>query len=67
VHARKDKIVKGLTSGIELLFKKNKIAWVKGSGQLAGRGAVEVTGGEVLEITPTEGGYQVSERALPME
>ncbi len=25
VHARKDKIVKGLTDGIGLLFKKNKI------------------------------------------
>ena len=25
VHARKDKIVKGLTGGVELLFKKNKI------------------------------------------
>ena len=28
VHARKDKIVKGLTGGIELLFKKNKIDWI---------------------------------------
>ena len=32
VQARKDKIVKGLTGGIELLFKKNKIDWIKGSG-----------------------------------
>ena len=31
VHARKDKIVTGLTGGIELLFKKNKIDWIKGS------------------------------------
>jgi dihydrolipoamide dehydrogenase len=45
VHARKDKIVKGLTGGIELLFKKNKIEWIKGSGRLAGKGSVEVTGG----------------------
>jgi dihydrolipoamide dehydrogenase len=43
VHARKDKIVKGLTGGIELLFKKNKIDWIKGSGRLAGKGKVEVT------------------------
>nr|MBP8273865.1 FAD-dependent oxidoreductase [Acidobacteriota bacterium] len=30
VHARKDKIVTGLTKGIEFLFKKNKIEWIKG-------------------------------------
>jgi len=45
VHARKDKIVKGLTGGIELLFKKNKIDWIKGSGRLAGNGKVEITEG----------------------
>ena len=46
VHARKDKIVKGLTGGIELLFRKNKIEWIKGSGRLAGKGVVEVTEGQ---------------------
>jgi dihydrolipoamide dehydrogenase len=46
VHARKDKIVKGLTGGVELLFKKNKIEWIKGSGRLAGKGSVEITGGQ---------------------
>ena len=46
VHARKDKIVKGLTGGIELLFKKNKIDWIKGSGRLAGKGGVEITEGQ---------------------
>src|SRR6478752_6535857 len=46
VQARKDKIVKGLTGGIELLFKKNKIDWIKGSGRLAGKGTVEVTDGD---------------------
>ena len=46
VQARKDKIVKGLTGGIELLFKKNKIDWIKGSGRLAGKGGVEITDGQ---------------------
>jgi dihydrolipoamide dehydrogenase len=46
VQARKDKIVKGLTGGVELLFKKNKIEWIKGSGQLTGKGTVEVTDGQ---------------------
>lgn len=51
VQARKDKIVKGLTGGIELLFKKNKIEWIKGSGRLAGKGAVEVTDGQTQTLT----------------
>jgi dihydrolipoyl dehydrogenase len=46
VQTRKDKIVKGLTGGVELLFKKNKIDWVKGSGRLAGKGRVEITDGQ---------------------
>ena len=46
VHARKDKIVKGLTGGVEILFKKNKIDWIKGSGRLAGSGKVEITEGQ---------------------
>jgi dihydrolipoamide dehydrogenase len=51
VHARKDKIVKGLTGGIELLFKKNKIDWIKGSGRLAGKGKVEITVGQKQTLT----------------
>jgi dihydrolipoamide dehydrogenase len=51
VHARKDKIVKGLTSGVEFLFKKNKIDWIKGSGRLAGKGAVEITEGDKQALT----------------
>ena len=43
VHARKDKMITGLTGGIEMLFKKNKIDWIKGTARLAGRLAVEVT------------------------
>jgi dihydrolipoamide dehydrogenase len=46
VHARKDKIVTGLTKGIEFLFKKNKIDWIKGTARLAGTGTVEVFEGE---------------------
>ena len=42
VHARKDKIVSGLTKGIEFLFKKNKIDWIKGTARLAGGGKVEI-------------------------
>jgi len=51
VQARKDKIVKGLTGGIEFLFKKNKIDWIKGSGRLAGKGKVEITEGDKQSLT----------------
>ena len=46
VHARKDKIVKGLTGGIEFLFKKNKVDLIKGSARLAGKGKVEIAEGD---------------------
>ena len=51
VHARKDKIVSGLTKGIESLFKKHGIAWIKGTARLAGNGTVVVSGGENQELT----------------
>ena len=46
VHARKDRIVNGLTRGVEFLFKKNKIDWIKGTARLAGNGKIDVTDGD---------------------
>jgi len=46
VQSRKDRIVKSLTGGVEFLFKKNKIDWIKGTGRLARKGTVEVTDGD---------------------
>jgi len=46
VHTRKDRIVNGLTRGVEFLFKKNKIDWIKGTARLAGNGKVDVTNGD---------------------
>lgn len=43
---RKDKIVKELTSGIEMLFKANKVTWFRGSGKLLDGKRVEVTSHE---------------------
>jgi dihydrolipoyl dehydrogenase len=54
VHARKDKIVTGLTKGVEFLFKKNKIEWIRGTGRLAGSGKVEVTGSTPRSISARE-------------
>jgi len=42
--AQKATSVGQLTKGIEFLFKKNKVDWVKGAGRIAGAGKVEVTG-----------------------
>src|SRR5689334_461143 len=42
VHARKDRIVSGLSKGVEFLFKKNKIDWIKGTARLTGSGGVDV-------------------------
>jgi dihydrolipoamide dehydrogenase len=54
VHARKDKIVTGLTKGIEFLFKKNKIDWIKGSARLTGKGGIDVTGEAPQKLTAKE-------------
>jgi dihydrolipoamide dehydrogenase len=46
VHARKDRVVSGLSKGVEFLFKKNKIDWIKGTARLTGNGGVDVFEGE---------------------
>ena len=56
--ARKDGIVGKMTGGIEMLFRKNKVTWLKGHGKFLGKGEagwrVEVTGdGSTEEIQAT--------------
>src|SRR5689334_11015719 len=41
---RKDKVVTTLTRGVEFLFRKNKVDWLKGKGRIAAPGRVVVTG-----------------------
>jgi dihydrolipoamide dehydrogenase len=51
--ARKDKVVTDLTKGVEFLFKKNKVTWIKGKGRITAPGKVAVTandGGAVQEL-----------------
>src|SRR4026209_2907417 len=55
VHARKDKMVSGLTGGIEMLFKKNKIEWIKGTARLTGGLGGEVT---LNDVGPSTGSGQ---------
>ncbi|MGE5359408.1 MAG: dihydrolipoyl dehydrogenase [Bacteroidales bacterium] len=44
VQSRKDRIVTTLTRGVDYLFKKNKVEWIKGTARLLGNGRVEVAG-----------------------
>jgi dihydrolipoamide dehydrogenase len=46
VQARKDRVVTGLTKGVEFLFKKNKIDWIRGTAKLTGNGGVDVFDGD---------------------
>ncbi|HZF75874.1 MAG TPA: dihydrolipoyl dehydrogenase [Acetobacteraceae bacterium] len=46
--ARKGEVVSSNVKGIEFLFKKNKVTWLKGAGRIVAAGKVEV-GGETYE------------------
>ena len=65
---RKDAIVTKMTGGIEFLFRKNKITWLKGRGKLIGRGdqgwQVNV-GGELVSAKYVVVATGSKPRALP--
>jgi len=53
IMGRKDKVVGEFTKGIEFLFRKNKVTYLKGLGRLVGDGKVEVIaeGGAAETVT----------------
>jgi dihydrolipoamide dehydrogenase len=47
--ARKDRVVTTLTRGVEFLFRKNRVDWLKGFGRIAAPGKVAVAGADGAE------------------
>ncbi len=47
--ARKDRVVTTLTRGVEFLFRKNKVDWLKGFGRITAPGKVAVAGADGAE------------------
>jgi len=46
MQARKAEVVGANVKGVEFLFKKNKITWLRGTGRILGAGRVDVAGAE---------------------
>ena len=44
MHGQRKDAVKGLTGGIEFLFKKNKVEWLKGHAAFTGKDTIDVAG-----------------------
>ena len=68
--ARKDKVVKTLTTGIKGLFRKNKIEAVVGAAKIAGAGQVVVGGNQQLatkNILIASGSVPIELKDLPFD
>ena len=44
MQARKAEVVSANVKGVEFLFRKNKVTWLKGTGRIAAPGKVDVDG-----------------------
>ncbi len=71
--ARKDGVVSANVKGVEFLFKKNKVAWLKGAGRITAPGKVDVDGTEydakhIVIATGSESltlpGVEIDEQAI---
>ncbi|HEX8258356.1 MAG TPA: dihydrolipoyl dehydrogenase [Allosphingosinicella sp.] len=46
MHAGRREAIKGLTGGVEFLFRKNKVTWLKGHGRFTSASTIDVGGTE---------------------
>lgn len=46
MQARKDEVVTANVKGVEFLFNKNKVTWLKGSARIAAPGRIDIDGSE---------------------
>lgn len=65
--SRKSKIVSDLTGGIEFLFKKNKITWLKGMGKILTANTVEVTAADGTKTTVETKNITIATGSVPVE
>ncbi|RMF10498.1 MAG: FAD-dependent oxidoreductase, partial [Alphaproteobacteria bacterium] len=63
--AHKDKVVADNTKGIEFLFKKNKVDWIRGAGKIAAPGRVAVTGEDGETTTLKTGNIIIATGSAP--
>jgi len=69
MQARKGEVVSANTKGVEFLFKKNKITWLKGAGTITAPGRVEVAGTayETKNIVVATGSESVPLRGVEVD
>lgn len=64
---RKDGIVSGLTKGIEGLFRKNKVTYIKGKGSFVNATTLKVTGADGKMEEHTAKNFVISTGSIPVE
>lgn len=64
---RKDGIVSSLTKGIEGLFKKNKVTYIKGKGSFLSANTIKVTGADGSTEEHTAKSFVISTGSTPIE
>ena len=62
---QKDESVTGLTKGIEFLFRKNKVEWLKGHGRIAGPGKVVVRAADGSETEHAAKNIVIATGSIP--
>ena len=63
--AQKAESVAGLTKGVEFLFRKNKVDWLKGHGRIAGPGKVAVVGEDGAETVHDARNIVIATGSIP--